>query len=150
MTNLYRLDTRDKPALLFTMLRVFASDQSRVAFEGNLANTELFRMEGASHEETEKLKRATTAPQLDFVVLPLTLDRVSEIERAIQSKIAFSGYRGIVHVQIERNEELVFGAYDNFDRDAVVVDGIPSVDLLDQLVSDRTLRSYAAKSTLPS
>ena len=150
MTNRYTLNTRDKPALLFAMLRVFASDRSRVAFEGNLANTELFRMQGASRDETGMLRRATTAPQLDFLVLPLTLDNVSEIETAIQSKVAFSGYRGIVHVQIERNGELVFGAYDTFDKDAVIVDGIPSIELLDQLVSERTLRGYAARPMLRS
>ncbi|MGA7312840.1 MAG: hypothetical protein WBX22_02615 [Silvibacterium sp.] len=33
-TNAYSLDTRDRPGLLFAMLRTFASDQSRIADGG--------------------------------------------------------------------------------------------------------------------
>ena len=87
----YSLDVRDRPGLLFAMMRRFASDHSRIALEGDLASTELYRLEGASYEETEILKRATTAPRLDFVVLPLIPARLVEIRNAIQSKIAFGG-----------------------------------------------------------
>ena len=146
MTTRYRLDTRDKPALLFAMMRTFASEQSRIAFEGNLANTELFRLNGASHDETGVLRRATTAPALDFLVLPLVPARVPEIVTAIRSKVAFAGYRGIIHVQIESNGEIVFGAYDNFDRESVVVNGPISTNVLDDLVVHRTLRTYSPVS----
>lgn len=143
MVNLYSLDTRDRPGLLFAMMRTFASDQSRIAFEGNLAATELYGLEGASYEETAILKRATTAPRFDFVVLPLVVDRVPEIQKAIRSKIAFSGYRGIAHVQIEADGVLVFGAYDQFHRETVVEIGTIETSVLDALVKARTLRSYA-------
>jgi hypothetical protein len=122
------------------MLRAFASDENCVAFDGNARELRLFRMERASHEELEVVKRATTAPKLDFVVLPLTVSRVCDIEKAIRSKISFNGHRVIVHVQIESDGKRVFGAYDNFDNDAVVVERIIAVELLDQLVSNRTLR----------
>lgn len=125
------------------MMRTFASDRSRITFEGNLAATELYRLEGAFYEETAILRRNTIAPRLDFVVLPLIPTRLSEIERAIRSRIAFHEYRGIVHAQIEANSELVFGAYDHFHRETVVVDGNIDKAVLDALVSDRTLRSYA-------
>ena len=143
MTTRFILDTRDKPALLFAMMRRFASEESRIAFEGKLTSTELFRLEGASFDEQGMLKRATVAPKLDFVVLPLMPSRVPEVEKAIRSKIAFAGYKGIVHVQIEANGKIVFGAYDNFGRETVVVDGAIPTDLLDELVRDRTLRSYS-------
>jgi len=139
----FALNTRDKPGLLFAMMRTFASDQSRIAFEGNLAGTELFRLVNASHEETGKLKRATIAPLLDFVVLPLLPTRVAEIEKAIRSKIAFTGYKGIIHVQIERQGEISFGAYDNFGQETVVVSGAISKEALDDLVKNRILRSYS-------
>ena len=106
----YLLDTCDRPGLLFAMMRTFASERSHIAFEGNLASTELFRLVGGSHEEMGILKRATIAPQLDFVVLPLSPSRVPEIEKAIRSKVAFAGYRGIIHAQIESDGEIVFGA----------------------------------------
>lgn len=144
VTTRYRLDTRDKPTLLFAIMNAFASEQSHIAFEGNLASTELFKLEGASYEETAKLKRATTSPKLDFIILPLTATRVPAIEKAIRSKVAFAGNRGIVHVQIETNDEIVFGAYDNFDRESVVVNGAIPTHLLDELVKSRTLRSYTS------
>jgi hypothetical protein len=143
VTNAYSLDTRDRPALLFGMMRTFSSEQSHIAFEGNLAATELYTLEGASYDETEILKRATIAPRLDFIVLPLVPARVPEIQRAIRSKIAFDGYRGIIHVQIEADGELVFGAYDNFHRETVMVYGTIETSVLDDLVKARTLRSYA-------
>ena len=136
--------------MLFAMMRMFASDQSRIAFEGNLAATELYRLEGASYEETEILKRATIAPRLDFVILPLFQSRVPKIQKAIRSKIAFGEYSGIVHVQIETSGELVFGAYDNFHRDTMVVNGKIQTALLDDLVKNKTLRSYAPVSKQPS
>ena len=139
----YKLDARDRPGLLFTMMRTFASDHSRIAFEGNLASTELYRLEGASYEETEILKRATIAPRLDFVVLPLIAARLVEIRSAIQSKIAFAGNRGIIHVQIEADGELAFAACDNFHSDSVVLNGTIDLAALDDLVKTRMLRSYA-------
>ena len=139
----YTLDTRDKPNLLFAMMRTFASEQSSIAFEGNLASSELFKLEGGSHDEVGVLRRATTAPQLDFLILPLLPTRVAEIEKAIRSKIAFSGYKGVIHVQIAVNDEIVFGAYDNFGRESVVVYGAISPDVLDDLVKVQTLRSYS-------
>jgi hypothetical protein len=142
VTTRYRLDTRDKQALLFAMMSTFASERTLIVFEGNLANTELFKLEGASYEETAKLKRATTSPKLDFIVLPLTATRLPAIEKAIRSKVAFAGNRGIIHVQIEAKDVIVFGAYDNFGRESVVVNGTIPTNLLDELVKDRTLRSY--------
>jgi hypothetical protein len=146
VTDAYSLDTRDRPSLLFAMMRTFASDRARIAFEGNLAATELYTLEGASHDETEVLRRATTAPRLDFVVLPLRVSRVAEIQKAIQSKVAFDGDRGIVHVQIEADGKRVFGAYDNFHRDTVVVNDPIELAVLNDLVKTRTLRSYAPVS----
>ena len=37
---------------------------------------------------------------MGYVILSLTPARVADIERAIDSKITFNGYKGIVHVQI--------------------------------------------------
>jgi len=144
MATVYRVDTRNKPRLLFAMMKVFGADGTRIAFEGNLVNTGLFGMDGCSYEETGALKRATTAPRLDFVTLPLTPERGTEIERAIDSKISFSGYDGIIHVQIEIHGEIVFAAYDNFSRDSVMVTGSVPTSVLDELVLARVLRGYTS------
>lgn len=81
-------------------MRTLAHEEARISFEGRLSHTELAKIAGASLTETEVLKRNTTSPRLDFVVLPLTQDTVPEIQKAIVSKIAFKDYAGIVHVQI--------------------------------------------------
>lgn len=81
VTAAYVLDARDRPTLLFTMIRALASDQSRIAFKGNLTGTELYELEGASHAQMGQLKRAAIAPQLDLVVFPLSSNRVDQIER---------------------------------------------------------------------
>jgi hypothetical protein len=143
--NAYSVETRDRPGLLFAMMRTFASNHGQIAFEGNLAGTELYALEGAAYGETPILKRATTAPCLDFVVLPLTPARVPEIEKAVRSKIAFGGYKGIIHVQIEANGELAFGAYDNFHAETVMIYGQVGKAALDDLVANGTLRSYTQR-----
>jgi hypothetical protein len=66
-----------------------------------ISSTELYTLKGASYDETEILKRATIAPRLDFIVLPLVPACTPELQKAIRSKISFDGYRGIIHVQIE-------------------------------------------------
>jgi hypothetical protein len=142
VTSVYRVDTRYRPQLLFAMMKLFAANKSRISFEGNLSSTGLFGMNGSSHEEIGVLKRATLAPRLDFVVLPLTPAQAAEIEKAVDSKIGFDGYKGIVHVQIESEGEIAFAAYDNFHEDCVVVTGSVPTSVLDDLVTARVLRGY--------
>ena len=66
--------------------------------------------------------------------------------RLSNRRLHSAGTRGITHVQIEADGELVFGAYDHFHRETVVVDGIIDTALLDALVKTRTLRAYAPAS----
>jgi len=140
--EVYRLDTRDRPGLLFAMMRALATEGGRMSLEGNLAQTEVMRLDGVVQYETGVLKRATTEPKLDFVILPLFPTTVDAIERAIRSKIGFGGYRGIIHAQIESHGKLVFAAYDNFHRDCVYVGTQISSELLDRLVETKVLRNY--------
>jgi hypothetical protein len=137
----YRLDTRDRPRLLIAMLRSLVAEDSKISLEGRLSQTELAKMDGVTHEETRVLKRATIQPKLDFLVLPLTQQNVAAIEKAIVSKIAF-GNNGIIHVQIERNENMAFAAYDNFYRDSVVAYSAVPTALLQELTETQVLRSY--------
>jgi hypothetical protein len=115
----FRLHTKHKPDLLFAVMRTLAHEDARISFEGRLSHTELAKIAGASLNETDVLKRNTTWPKMDFVVLPLTPRTVPEIEKAIVSKVAFKGYAGIVHVQIEGQGRLAFVACDNFHEDCV-------------------------------
>jgi hypothetical protein len=44
-----------------------AGDDSRISFEGTLANTDLPKVSGVRQEETEALRRGTIRPQFDFL-----------------------------------------------------------------------------------
>ena len=124
------------------MMSLLAADQSRITFEGHLAGTGLLELDGASNQETRLLKRATAAPRLDYVILPLTPDRVAVIERAIKSRVGFKGDTGIIHVQIEAGGEIAFAAYDRFHPECVVVNAMVPISILDQLVKTNILRGY--------
>jgi len=52
------IDTRDKPGLLFALLRHFEGD-SHVSFEGHLQQLALAELPGASTSETLILRRQT-------------------------------------------------------------------------------------------
>jgi hypothetical protein len=142
MEEVYRLDTRDRPGLLFAMMHALATEGGRMSLEGSLSQTEVMRLDGVTQDETGALKRATLQPKLDFVVLPLIPATIDAIERAIRSKIAFGGYRGIIHAQIETNGRLAFAAYDNFHKDCVYAGTRVSSEFLDRLIETKVLRSY--------
>lgn len=135
----YQLETRDRPALLFAMMRALAAETCKISFEGELSQTELAEMQDVTHEEVGMLKRATLSPKLDFLVLPLKQDNVAAIEKAILSKIAF-GNRGLIHVQIEQNGQLAFAAYDGFQH--VAASSKVQSSLLDELTKTRVLHKY--------
>ena len=138
----FRLHTKHKQELLFAMMRMLADSDALISFEGELSNTELVNIAGATFSETRLLKRNTTSPKLDFVVLPLTTSIVSAIEKAAVSKISFKGYRGIVHVQIEKQGRLIFAAYDHFHEECVWASSDVSASVLADLVEKRVLYSY--------
>ena len=52
----FRLKTRKKAALLDAMTNLFAGADSSIAFEGNLHNTKLRDISGASDSESSALK----------------------------------------------------------------------------------------------
>ena len=139
----FRLHTKRKPELLFAVMRRLAHEDARISIEGRLSHTELATIAGASLNETEVLKRNTTWPGMDFVVLPLTLGTAPGIEKAIVSKVGFKGDAGIVHVQIERQGRLAFVACDNFHEDCVWVSEAVPATFLAELVKNRVLYSYA-------
>jgi hypothetical protein len=137
----YCLDTRHRPRLLIAMMRFLAAEDSKISFEGRLSQTELARLDGVTDEETGVLKRATIQPKLDFLVLPLTQQKIAAIEKAIVYKIAF-GQSGIIHVQIERNRKVAFAAYDSFHRETVVAYSAVPIALLQELTEAKVLRNY--------
>jgi hypothetical protein len=106
--KLPRWRIRNKSRFLEAVLTELAGD-ARVSFEGSLENTRLMGLDGATTNETAALKRNTTWPVQDFVIVPLGADRIDGILRAIGMTIS----RTILHIQVERAGKLEFGLYDN-------------------------------------
>jgi len=99
-------------------------------------------MDCVCFEDTEVLRSGTTQPQLDFLVMPLTLELLPAIERVINSKVAFSRNLGIIHVQIETDGEIAFAAYDQFDEGCVTASSALPVTRFKKLVEERVLHSF--------
>lgn len=134
------IDPRDKPGLLLAMMREFAN-HSYISFEGSLANLEFYNWPIASYVETPVLERQTVSPELDFVVVPLTDQTLSDIWKEL-SKKGHLAREGIIHVQIESNGKLVFGGYDNFHRECTVAYSGVSTALLEGLKEKGVIRDY--------
>lgn len=139
MDERYWLVARDKPGLLIAMMRALAGN-AHISFEGDLSRCQLSAIPGASGEESEALRRNTLVPRQDFVVLPLEAENI----RRILAEILPSGrvVHDIIHVQIEKNGRLAFGAYDNFHPECIVAWSAVPRALLDQLQAKGILRSF--------
>jgi hypothetical protein len=139
--RVYTLYTRDRSGLLNAMMSALASDTTKISFEGTLSHTDLVRIAGVAHDESGVLRRATLAPRRDFLVFPLSEQTLPAIRKAINSKIAI-GEKGIVHVQIVKDGDMAFAAYDSFDKECVVAYPAVSRALLDELTKAKVLRGY--------
>jgi hypothetical protein len=135
-------DVRDKPGFLHRMMVEFAGDAS-ISLEGDLSKCRFPEELVVSHEEVGVLQRNTAYPPQDFVVLRLTPESITPIFEQIT---AAGLTRAIVHVQIERNGALEFGAYDNFHPECTVTYPRVSATLLDELKTKGVLRNFSVAS----
>lgn len=131
---------RDKPGLLIAMMRALAGG-AHISFEGDLSRCRsLYAEPGASRDETDALRRNTAFPVQDFVVLPLEPETIRPILGHVlpDSRVIHD----VIHVQIEKGGTLEFGAYDNFHDECIVCGSAVPEDLLDELRSKLTIRSW--------
>ena len=77
-TKQHWLQARDKPGLLIAMMRHLVGG-AFIALEGSLSRCDFSGIPGLSSEETLSLKRSTSYPILDFVVVPLEPDTMPRI-----------------------------------------------------------------------
>lgn len=139
LSGAHWLVARDRPGLLHAMMRALAG-KAYISFEGDLSGCMgLFDLPGADRAETPVLKRITSYPVLDFVVLPLEPETMTPIWRAFDPIRRV--VRDVIHIQIEREGVIQFGSYDNFHSDCVIAySGVPE-ELLKQLKAKSILRS---------
>jgi hypothetical protein len=132
------LNVRDKPGLLNRLMREFAGGQ--MSLEGDLSKCRFPDEMVVAWDEVGLLKRCTTYPRQDFVVLRLETESIAPMFKQIQ---AAGLSRAIIHAQIEHSGELQLGAYDNFHPDCVVAGPSVTESLLAELKSKHVLRDFS-------
>ncbi|MGA3047000.1 MAG: hypothetical protein ABSD67_10280 [Terracidiphilus sp.] len=83
---------------------------AHISFEGDSKILGLADLPGASQIENSVLKRYTLFPRQEFVIAPLERSTVS----AVFSKIGGTIPKSVLHILIEKDGRLEFGAYDRF------------------------------------
>ena len=125
---------RDKARFLLAVMTELAGS-AHIYFEGNLGELKLHELPGASEEETAVLKRNTTWPRQDFVVVPLELSTKDAIIAAIDGTVP----RTVLHIQIEKDGRLEFGTYDRFHPECFTVGNGLTSAFVDPLLSEGIL-----------
>jgi hypothetical protein len=110
---------------------------ARISFEGGLRATRLLSLPGASFEPAGALKRNTQWPEQDFTVIPLEPSSSKKIYSALGGTIP----KTVLHVQIEKNGTLQFGAYDNFHPECIFFGTAIKQEFIDSLISKGMLGS---------
>jgi hypothetical protein len=138
VANPDRWQVLDKQRLFRLVMDELAGD-AHISFEGNLYGLRLHGFPGASEEETDSLKRNTSWPKQDFVVVPLEVDSIGTILVAIGGALP----KQIIHVQIEKAGVLQFGAYDHFQPGCIVFGSMVNRRFLEALVSQGTMNTFS-------
>jgi hypothetical protein len=137
-------DVSDRPEFLRRMMAEFVG--GRLSLEGDLRRCAFPDELVIAREETGLLRRNTTWPRQDFVVLPLGADTDPVVLKSI---MAAGLKRAIIHVQIERDGTLQVGAYDNFHPECTFTGPGVGTALLAELHAAGVLRGFRVASDTP-
>jgi hypothetical protein len=130
----------DKRRLLLAMMKELAGG-AHVSFEGDLRGLTLLSIPGASEEPTTALKRNTLQPKQDFVVVPLEPSMDQKIIAAIGGTVPGA----IIHIQIEKDGHLQFGAYDHFYPECIYFGNAVKEGVIQSLISQNIMRPYTER-----
>jgi|SRR5215467_751495 len=133
-----RWKVRDKGQLLLALMEELEGN-AHVSFEGSLRSLPLASYPGICSEPTEALKRNTLWPKQDFVAIPLDASSSKKIFAALGGGVP----KSVLHVQIEKNGVLEFGAYDNFHPECIFFGSAVTNRLLESLVSKNIIQPLA-------
>jgi hypothetical protein len=136
----HRVDVRQPAPFLRRIMRELAGD-ARLSLEGALGDAPFPADAILGREPLDLLKRNTTSPVMDFLVLRLQ----AELVDGLFSQISRIGLReDIVHVQIEKRGRLELTAYDNFHPEGVVTGpGVPA-EILAELEAAGVVRGFTS------
>ena len=130
----------DKRRLLLALMEELAGG-AHVSFEGDLRGLTLLSIPGASEEPTAALKLNTLWPKQDFVVVPLEPSMGQKIIAAIGGSVPGA----IIHIQIEKDGQLQFGAYDNFYPQCIYFGSAVNEGVIQSLISQNIMRPYTER-----
>ena len=134
----YRLVVKKPLELLSAILDCFSG--ADLSFEGDLSACSFERIEGKRTEPLEPFVRNTIFPKQDFVILPITPESTAVLRTEILPRVGLR--QRVAHVLIGQDNELLFWAYDWFDKDCVgMVDSVPT-ELLQKLKEASALADY--------
>ncbi len=131
---------KDKRRLLLALMEELAGG-AHISFEGDLRGLTLLSILGASEEPTAALKRNTLCPKQDFVVVPLEPSMGQKIIAAIGGTVSGA----IIHIQIEKDGQLQFGAYDNFYPECIYFGSAVKEAIIQSLVSQNIMRPFTER-----
>jgi hypothetical protein len=110
------------------------------SFEGRLSSLRLHEIPGAMNCTTSVLRRETTAPILDFWVVPINEETINAL-KVVLSHSGILGKDGVVeHTQLATEGQLIFSACDNFHKECVRVSRSVPLSLLDELLHTGVLK----------
>jgi hypothetical protein len=135
----FSLDVKRPIELVGALISHFGAG-GRMSLEGDLSQLDETVRATGSNKEGLKLRRNTISPRQDFLIVELDDETIPLIRQRVLPSVGLNSR--VIHLQIENGGKLVFGAYDNFDRECVWVSEVVGVDLLDRLVADGILRSF--------
>jgi hypothetical protein len=137
------LSTRRSIDLLTAMLDMFCGD-AYLSLEGDLSQLDYDLFENFQVLPAQALDRNTIWPPQKLVSVALEAETLSIIKRHILPRVGIR--KRILHIQIVKQTEMVFAAYDCFDRDLVGVINTVGEPFLSSLVERKAIWSYECKA----
>jgi hypothetical protein len=131
---------QDKRRLLLALMEELAGG-AHISFEGDLRGLRLSSIPGASGEPTAALKRNTIWPRQDFAVVPQEPSMGQRIIAAIGGTVP----RAIIHIQIEKDGQLQFGAYNNFYPSSIYFGSAVKEGVIQSLIAQNVMRPFTER-----
>jgi hypothetical protein len=129
-----------RPIDLVALLLERLCGNAQLSLEGDLRYVDTRQIQSISLEPTNLLRRSTSQPIQDFIILPV---EPSTKDILIGSILPQAGLRTrIYHLQIQKDRERMFAAYDRFEVDCVWIGAWADEAWLTALVNAGILRTY--------
>lgn len=141
------LNPRNTEMLILQTMEALCGSDAFISLEGFHVPEEVCALTGASPLETELLRRNTTAPVLQFVVVPLSLANLPTLMASLGHGSVLEDECGLIHIQIAKGGQLAFGAYDNVHEECTVLYPPFTQSLGEALVKSGAITSFVINRT---